>query len=205
MPVTPRVWSFVLRPALVAAVFCGATAVVSPTVLAQDKTRDKAQAVDSFALLPSALTIGQEVKVRQGAGRTTRGKVVSVSDQQLVIARHGLFRRRQEQAFTEGGVTSIELVDSKWNGAAIGAAAAVGLVAVIVEVDCSPSCDDEFGRAGRWAIASPFYGVFGLGIGALIDASREKSIYERRSRSPRIAITPWLGRDQKGVVAQVRF
>ena len=72
------------------------------------------------------LNVGQEIKVKEEAGRSVRGKVVSISSSQLVVARRQFpfpyFRLRKEEVFTEDVVKSVDSVDSVWNGAVIGAA-----------------------------------------------------------------------------------
>ena len=97
--------------------------------------------------------VGQELKVRDVKGRATRGKVVSISDDELVVAclqnPFGLFRPRAKQAFAKEFVESIAHVDSGWNRGLIGAAAGAGLLAALIQIECSPSCDDKFGHRGR--------------------------------------------------------
>jgi hypothetical protein len=79
-----------------------------------------------FEGLPRILRVGQEVKVRDESGRTTRGKCVSISENELVVAGRQYpfpqFRSRKERVFAKDVVRRIDIVDSTWNGAAIGAA-----------------------------------------------------------------------------------
>jgi len=95
------------------------------------ETPEVQAATASFEALPALLTPGQKVNVRNTAGRATRGKVVSISDNQLVIARRrgpfAFFRRPEDVTFAVDVVGKIDIVDSTWDGAAIGTAAAIGL------------------------------------------------------------------------------
>ncbi|HEU0011930.1 MAG TPA: hypothetical protein VFT34_19105 [Verrucomicrobiae bacterium] len=164
---------------------------------------------NSFEALRLVLKVGQELKVRNETGRATRGKVVSISDDELVVARlqnpFGLFRPREKQAFAKDLVQSIANVDSGWNGGLIGAAAGAGLLAALIQIECSRSCDDNFGRRGRWEFGRLLFVPVGLSIGWGLDEMINRSIYERQPQAPRIAIVPWLKGDRKSVMAQVQF
>jgi hypothetical protein len=164
---------------------------------------------DSFEVLPQVIKTGQEVKVRADIGRATQGKVVSITGDQVAIARRQYpfpyFRPRKEQVFAKDVVRSIDVVDSSWNGAVLGAGAAIGFLAVSIELDCSPSCDDNFGRPGRWVLGSVMLVPLGTAAGGLIDSLLNRRVYEKEPQRPRITIVPVLGRNGVGVMAQVRF
>lgn len=195
--------------------------VLTPAALAQDgdgqtggvgKPQEAARAralPNSFEALPLVLKVGQELKVRDATGRATRGKVVSISDDELVVARlqnpFGFFRPRAKQAFARELVQSIAHVDSGWNGGLIGAAAGAGLLAALIQIECSPSCDDNFGRRGRWEVGKFLFVPVGLGIGWGLDEMINRPVYERQPQTPRVTIAPWLERDRKGVMAHVQF
>jgi hypothetical protein len=140
-------------------------------------------------------------------GRAARGKVVSISDQEIVIARlqnpFGFFRPRAKQAFDKGRVRSIAHVDSGWNGGLIGAGAGAGLLAALIEIKCSSSCDDNFGRRGHWAVGTILFIPIGLSIGWGLDEMINRPIFE--SQTARVTVAPWLETGVKGVVARVRF
>jgi len=193
---------------------------VTPAALAQEdgpgaggrdtQETDRGRApLNSFEALPRVLTVGQEVKVRDEMGRATRGTVVSISDDELVVARlqnpFGLLRPREKRAFATGLVRSIANVDSGWNGGLIGAAAGAGLLAALIQIECSPSCDDNFGRRGRWEVGKFLFIPVGLAIGWGLDEMINQPIYERQPQAPRVTIAPWLEQDRKGVMARVRF
>ena len=163
----------------------------------------------SFQALPLVLKVGQEVRVTGETGRAIRGKVVSISNDQLVVARlqnpFGFLRPREKRVFAKELVRTISNVDSGWNGGLIGAAAGAGLLAALIRIECSPACDDNFGRRGRWEVGKFLFIPVGLSIGWGLDEKINQPIYERQLQKPRVTIAPWLRRDAKGVTAQVHF
>ena len=127
---------------------------------------------NSFDALPSALKIGQEVLVRGETGRAIRGKVVSISDTQLVVSRDRAFRRAAHQTLTRNVVRRVDIVDSTWNGCVIGAVAGIGLLAGAVGLS-----ENAPGEAG---LAVGFLGLFG----ALGSAAAGCSIDHRLVNNP---------------------
>jgi hypothetical protein len=129
---------------------------------------------------------------------------VSISDSELVVARPQYpfpsFRSRKEQVFAKDVVESVDAVDSMWNGALLGMAA--GTAVLIRQVQLA----DRRNQPRSFAVV--LFGIptvmVGGAVGGTIDLLFNQTIY-RRSQTPRIAISPWLGRDQKGVMARVRF
>ena len=171
----------------------------------ETQTRARSVAVpSSFEALPLVLKVGQEVRVRVDTGRAIRGKVVSITDARLVIARRQnpfpYFRPRKEQAFAKDIVQRVDVVDSALNGALLGAAAGVGLTAVVAS-----GASDSVDAAGSWMLFGPLFGVAGAAAGGLIDVLMSKTIYEREPRTPTVALAPMLGRGRRGVMAQVHF
>jgi hypothetical protein len=162
---------------------------------------------NSFETLPRIVKVGQEVIVKDETGQTTRGQIVSVSDNQLVVARRRFFRSRVEQVFAKDAVRSLAIVDSTANGVVIGVAAALGL-ATTVAVGCSrsDSCTNgNFGVLGTFIVSSATFVPVGLGIGYATDLARNETIYERPSRAPRVTVAPLLGRNAVGLLAHVQF
>ena len=158
----------------------------------------------SFAALQTLLNVGQEVKVREEAGRSVRGKVVSISSSQLVVARRQFwfpyFRPRKEEVFAEDVVESVDIVDSVWNGALIGAAGgAPFLVHAILQFDR----DENLSGLPLMLYGLPAI-MMGVTFGSVIDGRINQTIY-RQTQTPRVTLAPVLGRDQKGIVAHVRF
>ena len=190
-------------------------AVVAPDAQAQDADRQAGGVAgiqepassqvqsNPFEVLPLIVKVGQEVKVRGEAGRATRGKVVSISSNQLVVARSRRFRSRVEQLFAQDAIRTIEAVDSHWNGALFGVAASVGIFVVTTRA-CARKpdtgvCQGVVAPASLATVLAPF-------IGWGIDDSINTTIYERPSQTPsRITLAPLLGRERIGVTAQVSF
>ena len=185
------------------------TVAISPAVLAQDvngqisgaKQAQQAagarQAVaSSFEALRPVLKVGQEVKVRDESGRTTLGKVVSISSDQLVISRRRFFRRSVKVAFGEDVARTIHVVDSALDGLLLGMTP--GLIASWVSCG-SRSASNLCGLVPLGML------VIGMPVGVAIDEAITKRVYDRQSQMPRVTISPLLGRDQKGVVARVYF
>ena len=97
-----------------------------------DRLLGGAPVTDSFEALNAILDPGYEVVVRDEAGRKTRGRVLSISGKEVVVMTEPRyfrpFRSPQEHAFRANDVTRVEIVDSTWKGAFIGAAIAPALV-----------------------------------------------------------------------------
>lgn len=171
--------------------------------------QQRATFANAFEALPQVLETGQEVKIRGDGRRATRGRVVSIAGDQLVIARRQYpfpyFRPRKEEAFTKAVVRNIDVVDPSWNGATLGAAAAIGFLAVSIERDCSPSCNDNFGRPGRWVLGSVMLVPLGTAAGGLIDSLMNRRVYEGEPQKPRVTISPALGRTGVGLSLSIPF
>jgi hypothetical protein len=181
---------------------------------------------DSFEALQPLLGSGYEVVVTDDSGRVRRGKVVSVSGDQLVMSSPvaagtweallpiywavdvGVVVKRQifrsgDRVFAGGSVRRIDIVDSTWNGTAIGAAVGAGLVAGVYQWERR---QPESSQKGLWTALAVVLGFpTSLRIGHVLDRAINEPIYERPSRRARISVSPWLGRDVKGVIAQARF
>ena len=167
--------------------------------------RQSATLADSFEALPHVIKTGQEVKVRGDGRRATKGSVVSVTGDQLVIARRQYpfpnFRPRKDEAFSKDVVQSIDVVDSSWNGALMGAAAGVGFLAATIELGCSATCDN----VGSWVIGGLIFVPLGTAAGGLVDSLRNRRVYERAPERSRVTIVPALGRSGVAIVAHVHF
>ncbi len=159
----------------------------------------------SFDALSTILERGHDVIVTDDGGRHTRGRVSSISSSQLVLVRKRFpFSRPEARGFKRESITTIRIVDATRNGEMLGAAAAAGLLAAFIERDCSPACNDNFGRAGRWMIEAPLFVPIGWSLGRWIDSMINESIYER-PQTRRVAISPLIQPARKGLVVQVRL
>ncbi len=173
-----------------------------------DQLLGGAPVTDSFEALNSILDPGYEVVVRDEAGRRTRGRVSSISGEEVVVTRRrrwfGSFRSPEELVFGADSITRVDIVDSTWNGALIGAAIAPALVYGIWRWEDNTFPDSNLRGAGTMLIGG--MGAFLLiHAGHLIDLSNNESIYERPSQAPRVTIAPLIGRDQKGLAVRVSF
>jgi hypothetical protein len=159
--------------------------------------------LDSFKALSLVLAVGQEVIVRDDAGRGTRGKVVLISDSELVVARRQYpfpgFRPRKAQAFAEARVHGVDIVDSSWNGAALGAA--VGAT-TLIPVLRGPDSD---GKILGVLTVVPIAIIVGASIGGVIDSRINSPVYRRQPQPPRVTIAPSFVRQHKGILVCVRF
>ncbi len=134
LPIALLLLSTVVTTATLAQAGDGQTSAVEETQEAA-----KAQAVaSSFEGLQPILKVGQEVIVQDEAGQATQGKVVSISNNQLVITRLQDWRL-EELAFSEDFVRRIDVADSVWwPGAVVGAAVAAGIPFLAGPSGCPP-------------------------------------------------------------------
>lgn len=150
---------------------------------------------------------GVEVIVADEAGTATTGRISSVSSSQLVVThyRSRWFRSPvpEEQTFAGDTVRTIKIVDATMNGKVIGGAAGalLGIAALRAWPDSS-----AFGRDPSEAVMA-VAGIMWLGVGAghLVDKSINQTIYQKPAHAPRVMLVPVLGRERRGVMAQVRF
>jgi len=163
--------------------------------------QDVAARTQSFETLPLVLAVGQEVQVRDETGHLMHGKVVSITNSQLVISRKPFLRPRVQQGFGRDIIRRIDLVDSRENGALLGGAAAVGLVATGIKFGCTATCE----RTGSWFIGIATLVPIGIGVGAAIDSLINRTVYEGGSQKSRAVVAPWIEWDRKGVLARVFF
>jgi hypothetical protein len=183
-------------------------------------------AAASFAELREIVDSGYEVVVTDDAGRVRRGRVVSISGDQLVmdspvvagsweallplyppldwvvVLKRRIFRA-PERVFLDGSIRRIDIVDSTRNGTAIGAVVGAGLVAGVYQWERRQPDSD---LKGLLTVAAVLLGFpTSLRIGHVLDRAINGSIYEREPRTPQVTVAPLLGRDAVGVSAHVRF
>ena len=156
-----------------------------------------AQTTDSFERLPGILKAGQTVVVSSNDGRSTRGKVVSVSATSLTL---------DVGVFPSDSVTAVERRDSSWNGILIGLGAGIAAARVSVGKTCDLP-DPECAAIVTTAIGLPL-----IGAGALIGWGVDRAIgndylysapYQAVGRS--IMLTPFVGYKRAGAALAMRF
>ena len=173
-----------------------------------DRLLGGAPVTDSFEALNSILDPGYEVVVWDEAGRKTRGRVSSISGEEVVVTRRrrwfGSFRSPEELVFGADSITRVDIVDSTWNGALIGAAIAPALVYGVWRCEDNTFPDSNLKGAGTMLVGG--MGAFLLiHAGHHIDLSNNESIYERPSQASRVTVAPLIGRDQKSLAVRVSF
>ena len=165
-----------------------------------------AAVTESFEALNAILDPGYEVVVWDEAGRKTRGRVVSISGEEVVVTRRrrffGRFRSLEELVFGADSITRVEIVDSTRNGVAVGAAVGTGLAFGLWTAALHTN---DFGEAFLYAYLAGGALVFGPIAGHDIDLAINESIYERPSPAPRVTVAPLIGRDRRGLMAVVSF
>ena len=138
-----------------------------------DRLLGDAPVTRSFNALQAVLEPGHEVVVWDEAGRKTRGWVSSVSDAQIQITiffKERFLRpgRTTERIFTPDSVTRVDIVDSYWNGALIGAAIGSILAFGIYRWEDSALADSNL--KGIYTLGFGTASIlFSIGIGALVD------------------------------------
>jgi hypothetical protein len=176
-----------------------------------DQLLEGQSAMASFDALHAILDTGYEVVVRDSAGRKARGRVSSISDDQIVIFEEGttpllrLTKSAVERRFPADSVTRIDIVDSTWNGTLIGAAAGVGLAFGISRWEESAVPNSNSMKGLGTLVFGGLSIVVSSAVGHLIDLSMNAPIYERRSQTSRISLVPLLGRERIGLMARVHF
>jgi len=148
----------------------------------------------SFIALQPWLTQGERLIVRDSSGRKTHWRFVSLSGDELEMKRRRWNFRSERRTWAEGTVQRIEHEDSRWEGAAIGAA--VGVTAAVI-MNKSPRCG--LGCLPFIVAAVPV----GIVIGEAIDGSINLTLYESPLVS-RFGIAPAPGL-HPGVVLSYRL
>ena len=156
----------------------------------------------SFDILRSALKPRQNVRVRDVDGRVAKGKVVSTSENELVLSRprrlFPFFRSDEHLSFRKDALEWVQAVDSTWNGQVIGLGVGVAVTALMV------SASDETERS--WLVLFPGSEiVIGAAyVGGLIDARHNETIYQRPAER-RVTLAPIAAKHRLGVLASVSF
>lgn len=148
----------------------------------------------SFSALQPWLTPGERLIVRDGSGRKTHWRFVSLSGDELEIKRRRWNFRTERRTWTEGTVERIQHEDSRLEGGAIGAAVGIAGAVIIAK---SPRCDLQ---CLPFVVAAVPVGML---IGEAIDGSINFTLYESPVVS-RFGIAPAPGL-HRGVVLSYRL
>lgn len=158
----------------------------------------------SFDALAGAVKPGQRVVVAAADGQKTKGDVVEITPSSITLLvndKWGAQRRR----FDKGTVMTIRRSDRLWNGLLIGLGAGMLATEIFVRQNCGPrGYDDECAAI----VAVVGVGTFvpgGAVIGALIDKSISKLVYQGGVIGSAIRITPQLAPTRAGVSLSVTF
>jgi hypothetical protein len=160
----------------------------------------------AFEELPSIIEPGCEVIVFDETGRKTRGRVTAISRDSVVVRyRRRLFSASEERALSSEIVSRIDIVDSTWNGALIGAAVAPVLVYGIHRWEDAAVPDSNSMKGLGTIVFGGISATLAVGIGFWIDGSMNGAIYERRRGTPGVTLAPWLEPTRRGIRVHVRF
>lgn len=178
---------------------CAAAVFVFLLALSSSATAEeqgRTAPVQSFTALQPLLTPGERLIVRDGSGKKTSGRFVSLSGDELVIRRRRWNFRTEHRTWTEGGVRQVQHRDSTWNGGAIGAAAGVAAIVVMAK---SPGCDLRCLPLAGAAVP------VGLLIGDAIDGSINLTLYESPGVTRRNLAPALRNASTTGVALSYRF
>ena len=137
----------------------------------------------------------QEVIVRGEDGKTFRGRVVSLSANQLEVERRRWNFRKETRSFNEEAVRTIRRRDSTLDGLLIGAAAGILGGGVL-----GGTCDGSEVTCFMVAFLS-FSG--GPLVGETIDGAINRTIFTRPNPSRGVTVAPLVGRDRIGLLARI--
>ncbi len=156
----------------------------------------------SFESLPSAVKLGEQVRIVGMDGKAISGRVAEMSPSGLVLLSGGM---RKE--VTAGAVQRIQRDerDSLLNGAMIGLSTGAGLVLLSAASTCRYCNGRDWQMFG---LAAAVYGGVGAAIGAGIDALiRDHTVIYQRSDGTRasLAVAPIVGSKTKGVQLALRW
>lgn len=131
--------------------------------------------VQSFAGLQRLLTPGERLVVRDKAGKTTKGRLVSLTAGELQIRRRRWNFRTERKTWKEASVRRIQHEDSGWNGSLIGAG--VGVAAIVTALKL-PVCNRPDDLRCLPVAAT------GVQVGALVGNAVDKSVNRTVYESP---------------------
>jgi hypothetical protein len=183
----------------------------------------------SFDALSEFLAPGYEVVVTDTAGSSRRGRVVSLTQDHIVLASpvsagqwealpplllvpfpflwpvdlvvH--LRHHKDRAFAEGSVNEIDIVDPAWNGTAIGGAVGVGAAASVYLIERQQPASN---LKGIWTFMAIVVGIpVSLRVGHVLDRAINEPVYQRRPRAQTVTVAPQVAPHAVGVAVHVQY
>jgi len=163
-----------------------------------------AQATPStFDEVRSNLTLKQneKIEITDENGNRLKGRVESFSAQTLTVSVKGVRRD-----FKESQVLEIRhrKPDKWWNGMLIGLGTGAGSLLVGSAIGCRGDCDSEW-----YATAAFGGGLYGMGIGALVDfmIKKNETVFSRKSPSKisTLSVAPFSTKTKTGAKLSFRF
>jgi hypothetical protein len=194
------------RPVTLALQICTALLLVARVAGAQT-------VATSFSDLQGLLKSGDTIRVTEASGRTTKGKLgtLSPSTLELLVRKTALDGSESfvpQSRLAEGDVRQIlvERRDPPWRGTLIGLAAVGGPFALI----CSRGCYyNEYGGENLIRITALITTGIAAGIGTLVDAAivKKTMVYYKApaQRSSAAELSPLISRSGAGIQMSLRF
>jgi hypothetical protein len=122
--------------------------------------------------LANAVKVGQDVIVRSDDGTTTRGIVIRITPESLMLTQGEL-----QGSVPAQRIARVQKVDPWWHGAVVGAS--LGLITTAIMLNDCPKVDDEcrtIAKGFGLIVITPPATI----IGALLDRFTQKTLYEKR-------------------------
>ena len=165
-------------------------------------TEVRAQEHGAFEELGQKVKPGQTLVMKDSAGQSISGKLVSISGSEIVILRTRALRRDQEERFQAGSITRISRPDTMLEGALIGLGVGLAGAGAIASTN---EWNPDYGAEGAFMVYGALLGGVGAGVGMAIDSAFKTTIYDASKTKARVNIAPMVRGGRKGVLATVRF
>jgi hypothetical protein len=158
-----------------------------------------AQGAQSFSDLPKHLSAGQSIVVLDQSGRRTKGRLVELTADEIVIDRR---QDPDDRGRTRLGRQDVRQIsrprDPLWNGVVIGIGVGLGSGCLVGWNTYDPDKAFSFGPGESCAIAAVVFGGVGAGVGAIADYFNRKDGTVYRAQPGQVTFLPAVGR---GLVA----
>ena len=161
-----------------------------------------AQERNTFTELESHVKPGQTLVLKDSAGQSVSGKLVSISGSEIVILRQRALRRDQEERFQAGSISRIQRPDTMLEGALIGLGVGLAGAGAIASTN---EWNPDYGQEGAFMVYGALLGGVGAGVGMAIDSAFKTTLYDASKAKARVNIAPMVRGGRKGILASVRF